>query len=103
MAKKVKRGCIACQKQDAVACAQPRAPLPGDRVTRSQPVSVTGIDHAGTCMVRIIQEGSYMCYCSHAQLRVVFRVGGFYVASRYHVSSSAVRCSSRFAFHHVFG
>ena len=26
MAKKVKRECIACQKQDAVACAQPRAP-----------------------------------------------------------------------------
>ena len=47
MAKKVKRECIACQKQDAVACAQPRAPLPGDRVTRSPPFSVTGIDHAG--------------------------------------------------------
>ena len=47
MAKKVKRECIACQKQDAVACAQPRAPLPGDRVTRSAPFSVTGIDHAG--------------------------------------------------------
>ena len=47
MVKKVKRECIACQKQDAVACAQPRAALPGDRVTQSAPFSVTGIDHAG--------------------------------------------------------
>ena len=62
MAKKVKRECIASQKQDAVACAQPRAPLPGDRVTRSAPLSVTQVP----CMVRIIQEGRYMCYCSHA-------------------------------------
>ena len=47
MAQKVKRESIACRKQDDVACAQPRAPLPGGRVTRSQPFIVTCIDHAG--------------------------------------------------------
>ena len=47
LAKQVKRECVDCQKQDSLACAQPMAPLPGDRVTRSPPFSVTGIDHAG--------------------------------------------------------
>ena len=30
-----------------MACDQPMAPLPSDRVRRSPPFNVTGIDHAG--------------------------------------------------------
>ena len=47
IAKTVKRECVACHKQEAVACDQPMASLPSDRVRRSPPFNVTGIDHAG--------------------------------------------------------
>ena len=47
LSKKVKGGCIACQKQDVLPCDQPTAPLPADRVTRAPPFSTTGLDHAG--------------------------------------------------------
>ena len=47
MAKRVKKMCVPCQRQDAVACAQPMAPLPGDRVSPPVPFAVTGLDHAG--------------------------------------------------------
>ena len=47
LAKKVCRSCIHCQRQDARACKQAMAPLPEDRVKKSPPFSVIGIDHAG--------------------------------------------------------
>ena len=45
--KAVKNECVACQRFDATACSQPMAPLPKDRVQKTPPFAVTGIDHAG--------------------------------------------------------
>ena len=45
--KMVKRGCVACQRFDALPPVQPMAPLPKERVTQAPPFSVTGLDHAG--------------------------------------------------------
>ena len=47
LAKRVKKQCIPCQKQDAPPCNQICAPLPADRVTRAPAFSTTGLDHAG--------------------------------------------------------
>ena len=47
LAKKVCHECVACQRQDSRACAQPMAPLPGDRINSNPPFSVVGVDHAG--------------------------------------------------------
>ena len=47
LAKRVKRFCIQCQKQDAKGCDGPFAPLPSLRVQKSPPFSVIGIDHTG--------------------------------------------------------
>ena len=47
IAKRVKKQCISCQKQDALPCNQTSAPLPEDRVTRAPAFSTTGLDHAG--------------------------------------------------------
>ena len=42
LAKRIKRFCVSCQRQDAVACNEPAAPLSRDRVTRAPPFTVTG-------------------------------------------------------------
>ena len=47
LAKRVKRLCVPCQKQDALACKQVTAPLPEERITRAPAFSTTGVDHAG--------------------------------------------------------
>ena len=47
LSKKVCRECIHCQKQDSRACSQIMAPLPSDRISRSYPFAVVGVDHAG--------------------------------------------------------
>ena len=47
IAKRVKKACNSCQRQDAPACSQPMAPLPADRVNKAFPFEVTGLDHAG--------------------------------------------------------
>ena len=47
IAKRVKKACISCQRQDAPACLQPMAPLPADRVNRAFSFEVTGLNHAG--------------------------------------------------------
>lgn len=47
LSKRVCRECVLCQRQDARACNQSIAPSPADRITRSHPFSVVGIDHAG--------------------------------------------------------
>ena len=47
LAKKVKRSCISCRRQDAPSCNEPAAPLPESRVTEAPPFAVTGVDHAG--------------------------------------------------------
>ena len=47
IAKRVKKTCASCQRQDAAACSQPIAPLPPERVNPAVPFAVTGLDHAG--------------------------------------------------------
>ena len=47
IAKRVKRMCVSCQRQDSAACTQPMAPLPEERVNPAVPFAVTGLDHAG--------------------------------------------------------
>ena len=47
IAKRVKKQCFACQRQDTLPCEQCRAPLPKDRVTQAPPFNITGIDHFG--------------------------------------------------------
>ena len=47
LAKRVKKFCLPCQRQDSRACDNPFAPLPSLRVTKSPPFSVVGIDHTG--------------------------------------------------------
>ena len=46
-AKRIKRECIACKKQDTQACNQMLAPLPKLRVNQAPPFTVTGMDYAG--------------------------------------------------------
>ena len=47
LAKRVKKFCVACQKQDAKACTEPMPSLPRVRVSPAPPFSVCGLDHAG--------------------------------------------------------
>ncbi len=47
LAKRVKRECVSCQKQDGLAFNQPCGPLPALRVKDAPPFSVTGLDFAG--------------------------------------------------------
>ena len=47
LAKRVKKFCVACQKQDARACAEPTPSLPRVRVSPAPPFRVCGLDHAG--------------------------------------------------------
>ena len=47
LAKKICKMCTACQRQDSRPCDQITSPLPEDRVKKSPPFSITGIDHAG--------------------------------------------------------
>ncbi|XP_043207007.1 uncharacterized protein LOC122373228 [Amphibalanus amphitrite] len=45
--KRVKRACVACQRQDAAALNAPVAPLPALRASKAPPFSVTGVDFCG--------------------------------------------------------
>lgn len=47
LARKVKNKCPRCVRFDSLPCRQPMAPLPRERSRRSDPFSVTGVDHAG--------------------------------------------------------
>ena len=47
LAKRVKRECVLCKRQDSSPCQQPMSPLPDLRVTQSFPFAVTGLDHTG--------------------------------------------------------
>ena len=47
LVKRICKQCLDCQRQDARPCEQTIAPLPEDRVKKSPPFSVVGIDHAG--------------------------------------------------------
>lgn len=47
IAKRVKKFCVPCQRQDLKACSEPMPPLPGSRVNPAHPFEVSGLDHAG--------------------------------------------------------
>lgn len=47
LAKRVKKECVSCQRQDAPSANQPWAPLPALRVKQAPPFVVTGLDHGG--------------------------------------------------------
>lgn len=47
LARKVKNQCPRCVRFDSLPCQQPIAPLPKERCQKSDPFSVTGVDHAG--------------------------------------------------------
>lgn len=47
LAKNICKKCIDCQRQDSRPCEQITAPLPEDRIKKTPPFSVIGIDHAG--------------------------------------------------------
>ena len=46
-AKRVKRYCVRCQRFDSVECSQAMAPLPAERLKRSDVFSICGLDFAG--------------------------------------------------------
>ena len=72
LAKRVKRSCVSCQRQDAVACNEPAAPLPRDRVTRAPPFAVTGVDFAGPVFaVDCPRQKLYVCLFTCAVTRAV--------------------------------
>ena len=69
-AKRVKKTCVACQKQDAAALNAPVAPLPALRASKAPPFSVTGVDFCGPlfCLTR---QKVYVCLFTCAVTRAV--------------------------------
>ena len=47
IAKKICKVCIDCQRQDGRPCQQIVSPLPEDRIKKTPPFSICGVDHAG--------------------------------------------------------
>ena len=47
IAKKICKVCIDCQRQDSRPCQQIVSPLPEDRIKKTPPFSICGVDHAG--------------------------------------------------------
>ncbi|XP_043244832.1 uncharacterized protein LOC122393157 [Amphibalanus amphitrite] len=72
LAKRVKRQCVSCQKQDARSCNAPVAPLPRSRVTQAPPFAVTGLDFAGPvfCLDQP-RKKLYICLFTCAVTRAV--------------------------------
>ena len=72
LAKRVKRFCVSCKRQDALPCNKPAAPLPRDRVTRAPPFAVTGVDFAGPIFaVDFPRHKFYVCLFTCAVTRAV--------------------------------
>ena len=71
-AKRVKRQCVSCQKQDARSCNAPVSPLPRSRVTQAPPFAVTGLDFAGPvfCLDQP-RKKLYICLFTCAVTRAV--------------------------------
>ena len=77
-AKKVVKYCLSCQRQDARACNQEGAPLPGDRVQRAAPFSVTGIDYAGPLFCKGSKNRFYILLFTCGVISHTFGSRGFY-------------------------
>ena len=72
IAKRIKRECCFCQKQDAQACNQPMAPLPEFRATQSSPFTVVGVDYAGPLYCEDFPKIKfYICLFTCAVIRAV--------------------------------
>ena len=72
IAKRIKRGCVICQRHDSRPCNEEAAPLPGCRVTESPPFSVTGVDFAGPVFsVDFPKKKFYICLFTCAVTRAV--------------------------------
>lgn len=69
-AKRVKRTCLACQRQDAVALNAPVAPLPAVRTSKAPPFAVTGVDFCGPLFV-LPKKKVYVCLFTCAVTRAV--------------------------------
>ena len=62
LARKVKRQCARCSRYDSLPCQQPIAPLPRERISRSEPFSVTGVDFAGPIFTAdFVGKKHYIC------------------------------------------
>ena len=104
LAKKVKRSCVSCQKQDAPSCNEQAAPLPESRATRAPPFSVTGVDHAGPVFcVDFPGRKFYITLFTCAVTRAVHLVSRFLVTGAIYVGIQAVRGEERYAFRRIFG
>ena len=70
--KEVKKGCVACQRQDARAVNEVAAPLPRQRVTQANPFSVSGVDFCGPVFCADFPGKSfYICLFTCAVTRAV--------------------------------
>ena len=69
MAKQVKRFCLPCQRQDAKACNEVGAPLPGDRIRKAPPFSITGVDYAGPLFCKSSSKKFYILIFTCAVVR----------------------------------
>ena len=73
LAKRVKRQCVSCQKQDARSCNAPVAPLSRSRVTQAPPFAVTGLDFAGPVFcLDLPRTKLYICLFTCAVTRAVY-------------------------------
>lgn len=59
--KKTVHRCLVCRKQSCRPASEPVAPLPADRVKRSEPFAITGVDFAGPLFSREV-NGSKKTY-----------------------------------------
>ncbi|XP_043210612.1 uncharacterized protein LOC122375344 isoform X2 [Amphibalanus amphitrite] len=69
-AKRVKRACTACQRQDAAALNAPVAPLPAQRASKAPPFSVTGVDFCGPLFC-LPKQKVYVCLFTCAVTRAI--------------------------------
>ena len=69
-AKRVKRACLACQRQDAAALNAPVAPLPEVRASKAPPFAVTGIDFFGPLFI-LPKKKVYVCLFTCAVTRAI--------------------------------
>jgi hypothetical protein len=71
IAKRVKRQCVSCQKQDALHAQAPVAPLHKMRVTEARTFSIVGMDHAGPLYCADVSGKFYILLFTCAVTRAV--------------------------------
>lgn len=71
LAKRICKGCVRCQRQNSRPLDQVTAPLPEDRLTKSPPFHVTGVDHAGPLFCKNMENKLYILIFTCAVTRAV--------------------------------